>query len=519
MWKRFIYGGLFAVVCAALVTIILLQRFNKITPIEVLQAVPADAIVYMEDVDYEYLTESFIPGSRIWIDFVNTTGKTRLDSLINRLLGQLNTSETLNDLLMKEGFDLSLHLIGKDQLIPLFYIRYSELHSDNDFKQVMLDLLKEQAMLHERKYEAETVYDVSGKPGFVPGKFSYACVKGICLISPSSILVEESVRTIHSDTDFSADDALQLVRGTAGRYVHANIYINYSKLNLLFYPFISHSHWDRIASLSGIATWGELDLDIKEDAIVLNGMSHAAPDTQLFLGAFADQSPVKMEVHEVMPAGTSYFLHMGISDRAAFMDQLTTFYTGMGVWTEIETEIDRLEKLYGINPLEDLVQVMDDEMAWFAIEGETKSQEDEVLVLETRSKSETSEVVMRWIERYLQVHAFDMQSLRFVYRLDDQTSFNIYRLPDPFFSGMAPGRLFNRYFTVYENYLLFGPSVEVLSRVIYQNVLHKTFLSDPVFKEMSDYLSNRSNISLFFRPSAYLDYNPFETGDKHSGTF
>ncbi len=79
-------------------------------------------------------------------------------------------------------------------------------------------------------------------------------------------------------------------------------------------------------------------------------------------------------------------------------------------------------------------------------------------------------------------------------------------LPDPFFKGTLPGRLFNGYFTVFENYLIFGPSVEVLSRVIYQNVLQKTFVSDPVFKEMSDYLSNRSNITFFVRPYAYLDY-------------
>ena len=91
--------------------------------------------------------------------------------------------------------------------------------------------------------------------------------------------------------------------------------------------------------------------------------------------------------------------------------------------------------------------------------------------------------------------------------MDNQTSFNIYHLPDPFFQGIElPGRLFNSYFTVFENYLIFGPSVDVLSRVIYQNVLQKTFVSDPVFKEMSDYLSNRSNITLFFRPYAYLDY-------------
>ncbi|MCK5135313.1 MAG: PQQ-binding-like beta-propeller repeat protein [Bacteroidales bacterium] len=506
MLKRFLYGGLFAIVCAGLVVVILLQRFDKITPIEVLRAVPEDAIVFIENIDYEYLTETFLPRSRIWIDFVNTTGQSGLDSMINMALAQVNSSEPIQEFLMKEGLNLSLHLIGKDQLMPLFYIRYSEFHSDHDFEQFMLSLLDGQAMVNDRKYEAETLYDVSGKPGFVPEVFSFTCINGICLISSSSMLVEESVRTIHAEGNFSTDKGLQLIRETAGRYVHANIYINYEKLQLLFYPFINHSSWERLKPLSGLATWGELDLDVKENAIVLNGMTHADQEAILFLNAFADQSQVKMEVHEIMPSGTTYFLHLGISDQSKFAEQMIAYFTGLGTWPEIETELGRVEKLYGINPLEDLMGILDDEMAWFAIEGETAKPEDEVLVIETKSQSETGEVVMRWIEQYLQVHTFNMRSLLHVYQLDNQTSFNIYRLPDPFFKGMLPGRLFNRYFTIFENYLIFGPSVEVLSRVIYQNILHKTFSSDPVFKEMSDYLSNRSNISLFFRPYAYLDY-------------
>jgi hypothetical protein len=197
---------------------------------------------------------------------------------------------------------------------------------------------------------------------------------------------------------------------------------------------------------------------------------------------------------------------MGISDREVFLEQLSNYYTGLGRGNEIQTEVDRLEALYGINPLEDLVQLMDDELAWFAIEGETNSPDEEVSIVETRSRSETEDVVLNWIEQYLQVNSFDMRSLRRVYRLDNQTSFNIYQLPDPFFKDLPPGQIFKPCFTLYENYLLFGPSVEVLSRVLYQNVLHKTFISDPVFKEMSDYLSNRSNISLFFRPYAFLEY-------------
>jgi len=506
MLKRFIYVGLFVVVCAGLLTVFLLKRMDKITPVEALQAVPGDALMFIEDADYEYITETFLPGSRIWIDFVNTTGRNELDSMISAVLSRVSAHETLHEFLMKKGLSISIHLQGKDQLVPLFYISYADHHGDHEFEQMIFSLLEGETMVNDRKYETETLYDISGNPGSIPGKFTFSCVNGICLISPSSLLVEGSVRTIHAETDPAKDAGLELIRGTAGRYVHANIYINYTGAHKLFYPYTRQESWPLLQELSGLATWGELDLDIKEDAIVLNGMTLADSEEPLFLGAFANQSPVKMELHEMMPSGTSYFLHMGISDRAKFRGQMETYLSGRGVWDKIKAEKDKLDRLYGIDPLGDLINIMDDEMAWFAIEGETADPDEEVLVIETRSHSETSEVVMHWMEQFMQAHAFDMSSYRFVYQLDNQTRFNIYRMPESCYEGLLPGRLFNNYFTVYENCLIFGPSVEVLSRVIYQNILHKTFVSDPVFKEMSDYLSNRSNITLFFRPFPYLDY-------------
>lgn len=506
MLKRLLYGGLFAVVCLGLVLVILLNRFDKIAPIEVLQAVPEDAILFVEDIDYRYMTETFLPGNRIWIDFINTTNRSQLDSMLNTLLSQVHSNEALHELLLKAGLHLSLHLVGKDHLDPLFYVKYSGLQSDHEFEQLILGMLDEEAMVNERKYEATMLYDVSQKPGFVPGKFSFTCVNGLCLISPSSMLVEQSVRTIHSDSDLSLDEGLQLISGTAGKYVNANIYVNYQKLQQLFYPVTRESSWDRLQLFSRLATWGELDLDIKEDAIIFNGMTHAGQEASLLLEAFKEQSPVKMELHEMMPSGTSYFLHLGISDPSRFKEQMMNYYSGIGIKAEIDMELQRIKNTYDFDPLADLMSLMDNEMAWFAIEGETGKQEEEVLVIETRSRSETTEAMMQWVEQYLKVHAFDMRSLRSVYQLDNQTSFDIYRLPDPFFKGSNPGRLFNNYFTVFENYLIFGPSVDVLSRVIYQNVLHKTFVSDPVFKEMSAYLSNRSNITIFFRPFAFMDY-------------
>jgi hypothetical protein len=506
MVKRYIYAGLFAVICLGLITMFLLKRFDKTVPVEVQSAVPEDAILFIEEIDYKYLAETFLTESRTWVDFVNILERNDLDSLLNIALGQIRASEPLNDLLVSEGFNLSLHKVGKNQLIPLLYLEYSSSHSDHDFEHMMLAFLDKNTMVNERKYESETVYDVSGGPGFVPGKFTFSCLEGLCLISSSSMLVEESIRTIHSGTDLSSVTGLQEVRATAGRYVHANLYVNYEKLPDLLSPFLTESGLDKIGYLSSISSWGELDLDVKQGSLTLNGMTMADPELPLFLGAFRDQSPVKMELHEMLPSGTTSFLHLGIGDREKFKNQVLSYLKGIGKGQETEAELQRVEKLYGFDPLDDLTRILDDEMAWFAIEGVTKSPEEEFLIIETRSRSETVEVVMRWVERYLQLHSFDMRSMRNVYQLDKQTSFNIYTLPDQFFKGTPAGRLFKSHFTVYENYLIFGPSVEALSRVLYQNVLHKTLVSDPLFKEISDLFSNRSNVTLFFKPYALREY-------------
>ncbi|MGW8316047.1 MAG: hypothetical protein ACWGNV_10630 [Bacteroidales bacterium] len=505
MLKKYLYGGILAVIVLGLVTLYLVKKLERITPVEVLQAVPEDAILFAEGVDFEFLTESFFPENRIWIDLVNTAGLNKIDSTLSQGITHILSNETLRELLFKEGINVSLHLVGKNKIVPLFYLSYIGSYSDNEFEQFILGFLEKNAMMNERKYEAETIYDFSGRPGLIPEKFSLACVNGLCLVSPTSMLIEESIRTIHADTDLSDDRGLEMIRETAGRFVHANLYINYRKLPQLFYPVIKEADWGDLNLFSRMASWGELDLDIKEDAIILNGMSRTRDGETLFLGTFRDQAPVRMDLQEVIPSGTSYFLHLGISDPSQFMEQLTIYMDDLGKGPDMAMEMDRLRAAYGIDPLGDLAKILGDEMAWFAIEGEPADAANQVLVIETRSRSETEDMVLHWIEKYLQVNSFDMGSYLQVYQLDDQTSYRIYKLPDHYFDKLLPGRLFNTYFTIYENYLLFGPSVELLSRVIYQNVLHKTLVSDPVYKEMSDYMANRSNITLFFRPYNFLD--------------
>jgi len=499
MLKKILYTGIFAVVCLALVAVILLQRLGEDAPLESIR-VPEDAILFIEDLDYDYLSENFLPGNRMWVDFIHTSGRNKMDSSLRVLLDRISEEEGLQDLLSREGVSFSIHLVGKDLLQPLFYLSFAERYSSGDFEDEMCTLLGEEARISERKYETERLSEVSGAMGDLVGDFSYACVKGILLVSPSAMLVESAIRTIHSEPDTARGKVLQKIRSTAGRFVHANIYINYERLEKLFYPMLDQKHWPELAMLGRLASYGELDLDIKEDALLFNGMTHAGEIEGHFLSSLRAQSPVKMELHEVMPAGTYRFMHLGISDPAAFLEDLARYYGSLEKWAAMEEVLSAVKREYGVDLLGDLLLMLDDELAVFSMDDGSPSRQEKLLILETGSGSESQELCSNWVEAYLRQHRGDMDSYQRVYELDPQTRYTMYRMPDYDSKGVFPAGLFRGWFTIYENYLIFAPTVDLLSRVIYQNVLHKTFASDPVYKEVSDYFSNRSNLSYFLRP-------------------
>ncbi len=54
----------------------------------------------------------------------------------------------------------------------------------------------------------------------------------------------------------------------------------------------------------------------------------------------------------MMPSGTSYFLHLGISDREKFRDQMEAYFTGKGTWNELFPEFAQGKKLYEDNCVE-----------------------------------------------------------------------------------------------------------------------------------------------------------------------
>ncbi|MBN1132529.1 MAG: hypothetical protein JXR52_06990 [Bacteroidales bacterium] len=507
MLKRFIYGGIFALVFTGLLLLVILKKTGSAAPASLFEIIPGNAIMIAEHLDFNYVSNELIDQNTIYNDLANLTGFSGADSLWRIFLEELARHDELDEILRKEQINLSLHLLGKDKIQPVFYVDYSDSYSQKDFVNLVTAFLGDASLINERRYEAETIYDVSCRSDYLPDQFSFAVIKGIFILSPSSILLEESIRGSNAGNGFFNEREFLQVKSTSGRYVYANLYLNYSRLPQLFYPFVDHNCWSRLEGLEKFASWGELDLDVKDDAIILNGMTSVADSIPLFLGSSVEQSPVKVEMTSLFPSNTFYFLHLGIDKKESFHKRMLMVLAEQGERVQFDEETDRIKRLYGLDPFGDLLDILDNEIGWFAVEGSNDRLTSEICVVEVRSGSQAREKLHKWYSQYLSANRFEPSSLLYQYKLDNQTIFDIYRLPDLFYQNQKAGSFFNHYYTVYDKYILFGPSIESLSAVIYQNILRKTLDNDPVFQEVSNFFSSRANVSVYIKPFAYLQNN------------
>ncbi|HDR67706.1 MAG TPA: hypothetical protein ENN61_01520, partial [Bacteroidaceae bacterium] len=504
MLKRYLYGGIFALVFIGLIVIIILKRTDSIIPATLYEVIPEDAVIIIEQIEYDFFSNEFITENKIYRDLLKASGFSVRDSLMGIILKNISENEGLKKILNKERPGLSLHLIGKAKLMPVIYIDYSDYYSSKDFTNLFTAFLGDNTIINERRYEAETIYEASCREDHLPDNLSFACLKGIFLLSPSSLLIEESIRGMHSGKSYVSNQGFQRVRSTSGRNVYANTYLNYAILDQIFFPFVNHNYWSRLNCFTDFAGWGELDVDIRDDVIILNGMSCANDSVHQFLGSFTEQFPVKVQLTGIFPSNTFYFLHLGFDKKEEFYKRMLMYLAESGERVKFDEETDRIKRTYGLDPFRDLLEIVDDEIAWFSVEGSSDALTSKLFVIESKNGSLAKAKLHNWYQQYIHVNKFEPSSLIYQYKLDNQTSFDIYRLPDQFYEKQKAGKFFNRYYTIYDKYVLFGSNIESLSAVIYQNVLRKTLDRDPVFEEVSNYFSSRSNISIFIKPYFFL---------------
>ena len=483
---------------------------QKVEVTDVYQVIPTDAAVIVESRSISDLAEKwdnvmFLSGLN-QLNTVNAIHKgiEFIDSLI-----QQNTE--IRSVFESNPLIISMHLTGKENCNAIFYIKLKQKGMENSLIGFFKNLAHNNYEISERRYEHSKIYDFVARGASKPGDFSCVFTDDILVLSFSSLLLESAIRQANSDAVIKDQHGFSKVYATAGKYVDANVYVNHQNTEKLTSVFLPQDKHGKLSKSPVLANWTELDLTIKSNTLLLNGFSYVNDSATRYMNLFSSQEPQKTTIENMLPADISAFVFIGIEDNILFRTDYINYLTKSGKISKYNQEIENINSLTGIDIEESINLLLDGGIAMAV----TSSSDFDIIknsyaIIKTHSKSETKKLMMGILQNVANNEGSNVSNYKNIYKIDSETQFEIYKFPASKLANTLFGEVFaktdNSYFTLLDNYLIFGPSIKGLSDFLYMNVLHKTLSNDNTYKQFTEYLSGKTNLYVYCNTDKGFDY-------------
>ena len=472
---------------------------KKQTPnYDISRLVSAESAFFVDIHDPVELMEKATGENKIWNELTHIEGFQKFSQKIVFLDSLMEQEKRLEEAINGKRLIVCVQKQGKEQVGFTYLLKPDNIREQN----LLLKYLEEWAekegnQLSVRNYNKTKLHSIrKGNDNLL----SYATVKGSLIASASPLLVEQAIRQSSVDHPVTSTKQFQRIRETAGKNVVANIYINFRRLpELLSLPF-EKPFRQYISQQAAIGTWSALDINIKQDALLLNGFSIDQPGKTDLLDLFREQEPVDLEIESILPSNTSTYISLALSDKTKYLKQLKALYREREILDEYNSWKSRVQSKYGFDPEGVFYDVFHQEAALAFLNANVKNpREKAFLILKTKGKrtaqSRLSEVSRRMVSQE------GTMPHRSTLEIDQETSYTLYKFPlEDIFSklfGSVFGGISNRYFTLIDNYVIFGRSPELLKEFIYSNILNQTLNHNPQYQQFSEYLSDQSNFHFY----------------------
>jgi hypothetical protein len=500
MLRRFLLIAVGLTATIAMVAGLFYLRSNIPAGTDLLSAVAEDAVIVIKAETAGTLLSS-VNNSSLWTD-LNSILKS--DGLATR-------GKILDSLLRLEGgagglhpdmpLCLSVHPAGRDRFDVVFYTSFPSGKGSTKLSDESLrKLLPPGAKVRERTFGRVKVYESAFKKEGKKMILSWAISHGVIIISFSPVLLENSVSQLLSGSSLTDDPYFQKVLATSGTNVDANIFINLSRFPSFLSGFSGGDARGYLSGLSDLGNWAELDLHIRNDALLLNGFSVSSEGENNYLNVFSGQSPVHLEIESVIPGFASAFLALAITDGDLFHKNYTGWLQETGRYPGYVQMRDEFSRLTGADPEGIFHGLMEKEAAIVHTGRDDRGGRGEsFLVIRTRGRSIALEALQELL-RYSSGLTGE-QSARHIYRVDGDKSFEIIGFPYERVGELLFGKFFSpvktSWFSFTGNYLVFGESPVALSGFLHANVLNQTLKGEKGFREFSEYLVSGNNLHFY----------------------
>lgn len=451
-----------------------------------------DPLQFVEDL---LLNNKFYDELKLYKDFSTQT------TFLSDLYEKIDKNKHLRKFFKESKIIISTHLVDRNTAENLYFISTPE--NNEDKLESFTTFFKKGTLSKSKTYEGKDIYKLvhSGAKTIYCAEFQNKII-----VSKNIFLIEDALRQIKSKNKINTFKEFQQVEKTADSNELINIYINYD-----FFPKILTHYFDCNPGLTynqNVASWSEFDLDMSSESFLLNGYTFTHKLGNDYFKILIDQPSFDSSIEEVIPSSVTNFFRIQLSDINKYKSNYYSYLKKCKKMGSLSQTISDFEN-FDID-IEDLYfRIIEKEVAFVNTRinnGVTFT------VINTIGKSQTKKIYSEIIERYCDEKKLDKSKFELNYKIDDETTYKVYKLPFNNLAGKLFGNIYNdknnRFYTFFENYLIFGPDVNSLMKYVKENILNKTLETN---QEYQDFKSNiPQNASFYF----YINL-PFATSNVH----
>ncbi len=441
---------------------------------------PQDVInIILNDVNYR---ETLIP-------FANFT-------IFNQNLNSLQNDSVYNNglvrSLLSKSLTISLHPLGKDNLCPLFTYALNNQAEENKIL-AFLDESKGHWIIDKRKYNSSNIYSIKLKGR--QGQVFASMYRGFLMASSSSLLVENALRQLRAEFSLLEDPTFSKLFKTSGNNSDANIFINFDKLPGTLSSVFNSKYKSKLLFFKNIANWGEVDINLNDNHILINGFLYSASNEAKLNTLFEGINASSTEINKVIPDNANFVLSYSFDYGYKLQDRLMTYLKQSNQYEKHTIDFSKLQLRGKQNEVEEnIFDLIDKEFAYITCNStDVAASDDKFLIIKTQSKSKTLKLLGDFSTEELTPVTY--------YQLDAQTKHPIYRTQ---LSAVFPLMLRTycpdapqSYFAFIDNYLIFADSPKQLGSIIYANILNKTLENSKYHKEFSNMFADKENVFVY----------------------
>lgn len=476
---------------------LLYLKRQKMPEFEILKTIPTDVAFLLDIQDPDNFFTALTRDNEIWSELNQMESFESAKKDLHGIDSLFQKDNFLNENLKDRRIIISGKKTGKNKVSYLLSMNVENLREEKHLETILQKYSATKGKTFQtNNYNKEKTYYIEENN---KRSLTYSFVNGILLIGNNSMIVENAIR--QSSIKHSIDDQpdFKKVAKTAGKNVSANLYINYRTIGAVIENFINKSYSKELDFIGNFGTWAALDINIRSDALLLNGFSSGILEKKELADLFRNQEPIKHDVKEILPANTSTFLNLGISNKEDYFKNFQEYLEQNDKLEQYNNSLKEIEKKFGLKAKKTIYELLHEEIGLAFLNGNMdNSSENGFIIMKTKGKRFAENLLVDLARKACNKTNENYQENL---QIDNEISYKAYRLPVENLFGKIFGNLFkglsNNYFTIIENYVIFAESQETLQQFIYSNILNKTLENDPHYNQFDDFLSDNSNFHFY----------------------